>query len=110
MGLATVGSDRAFWFYTECRDSSIEAANPRVEVERVSDGYAVTVTADVLVRDLALLVDKVSPDAVVDDMLVTLLPGETHTFYVRLDAEVDASALASPRVVRTANQLVADWR
>lgn len=108
--VATIGGDRAFWFYTECRDSSIEASNPRVEVERVSDGYAVTVTADVLVRDLALLVDKVSPEAVVDDMLVTLLPGETHTFHVLLDAEVDASALASPRVVRTANQLVADWR
>ena len=50
--------------------------------------------------------------AVVDDQLVTLLPGESVTFRVSgagLDAS-DHAALVSPSVLRTANQLVADWR
>jgi beta-mannosidase len=67
----------------------------------------VTVTAETLLRDATLLVDKLHPDASVDSGLVTLLPGESHTFRVRGAGTVDAAAFADPRVLRTGNQLVA---
>ena len=48
------------------------------------------------------------PAATASDALVTLLPGESTTVLVRHDgAGLAASALSDPRVLRTANELVA---
>ena len=58
-------------------------------------------------RDIALLVDKIDPDAAADEALVTLLPGETATITVRHAGELDVAALRDARVLRSANQLVA---
>ena len=71
------------------------------------DGVRVTVTAQTLLRDLALLADKAHPDAEVDDMLTTLLPGEAVTWTVRCPTTVDHDRLVAPDVLRSANQLVA---
>jgi beta-mannosidase len=65
----------------------------------------VRVSARTLLRDLCLFADRLAPDAVVDDMLVTLLPGESHTFTVTGWAG-DPEALMRPPVLRTANDLV----
>ena len=73
---------------------------------KVAGGYRVDVSARSLVRDLALLADKVAPDAEVDDQLVTLLAGQSTSFTVRTAAEVDQAVLTSPRVLRSANALV----
>jgi beta-mannosidase len=51
-------------------------------------------------------VDKVDPEAVVDDMLVTLLPGESVVFDIASRADVDPSAFTEPRVLRTVNGLL----
>jgi beta-mannosidase len=100
---------RAFWFYAEYRDSALEAARVTTSVRQADDVTEVTVTAENLVRDLTLLVDKVDAAAVVDDQMVTLLPGESATFRITSPTPLDAEALVSPSVLRTANQLVADW-
>lgn len=51
-----------------------------------SDGdasaYRVEVTARTLLRDLALFPDRLDPADEVDEMLVTLLPGESTVFRV----------------------------
>ena len=73
----------------------------------VDDGYRVEVTAASLVKDLVLLADKVAPDAEVDVQLVTLLRGESTSFTVTTAASLDPGALTAPRVLRSANQLVA---
>ena len=103
------GDTRAFWFFAEYRDSALEAARLSTTVKEVNGGVDVTVTADNLVRDITLLIDKVDPQAVVNDQLVTLLPGESATFHVTTDRPIDTHQLVSDRVLRTANQLVADW-
>ena len=64
------------------------------------------VTATRLVKDLALLADKVDPDAVVDDQLITLLPGESAVISVQSSAAIDPAALVAPAVLRSANQLL----
>jgi len=103
--LADTGARRATWFFTEDRDSDLPRPGYRTTADEAADGYVVTVTATSLLRDLALLVDRLDPDAVVDDMLVTLMPGESVTFAVRTGARLDGSAFEDPRALRTANQL-----
>jgi beta-mannosidase len=104
--VAQVGGARTTWFFAEDRDSALAAPALRAEASRTSEGYEVTVIATTLVRDLALLADKLDPAAAVDDMLVTLLPGETVTFRVVSFADFAPEALLAPTVLRSANQLV----
>lgn len=105
--VASLGHARATWFFTEPRDSALRMPELSIESVRTAAGARVRITTDVLVQDLALLVDKVHPDAVVDRMLVTLLPGESVTFDVTAPVALDLEALSDPRVVRHANELVA---
>lgn len=53
-----------------------------VDASTAPGAIIVDVTARTLVRDLCLFADRVDPDSVVDDQLITLLPGETHRFTV----------------------------
>jgi beta-mannosidase len=73
----------------------------------VHGGVALRITAESLLRDVTLLVDKIDSAASVDDALVTLLPGESAVFTVTTDAAPILEQLTSPDVLRTANQLVA---
>ncbi|MCT2085103.1 glycoside hydrolase family 2 protein [Microbacterium enclense] len=100
---------RAFWFFAEHRDSALARAEVSTSARRTASGVEITVEAHNLVRDIALLVDKVDPAAVVDDMLVTLLPGESVTFRVQTDWDGEADRFCAPDVLRSSNQLVADW-
>ncbi|MBW9095119.1 glycoside hydrolase family 2 protein [Microbacterium jejuense] len=106
--VAAVGDVRGFWFFAEPRDSALGAAEIEVVTAAADGGTLVTVTAHSLVRDLTLLVDKVDPDAVASDALLTLLPGESATVLVQHEGPaLAASTLSDPRVLRTANELVA---
>jgi beta-mannosidase len=64
-----------------------------------------TVRANAFVRDLTLLVDKLDPDAVVDDALTTLFPGESVTWRITTAADLDLAQVLDPTVLRSANQL-----
>ncbi|WP_084020848.1 glycoside hydrolase family 2 protein [Cryobacterium arcticum] len=103
---AELGGVRGHWFFAEARDSALSDSAPDVLAERTTTGYTVRVTAASLTRDLALLVDTVDPDALVDDMLVTLLPGESVLFTIDSVLDVDPAAFAAPTVLRSTNQLV----
>ena len=104
--MAETGAERGFWFFAEPRDSALPAPALRLTAAAVDDGTLVTVTADALARDVTLLVDKVDPGAHAADGLVTLLPGESVEILVTGAGTLDATALADPRVLRSANQLV----
>ena len=104
--VARVGELRGLWFFAEYRDSELGEAILATTAAKTSTGYVVTVTADSLVRDLSLLADKVDPSAVVDDMLVTLLPGESVEFVVRSNLSFDPELLLAASVLRSANQLL----
>jgi beta-mannosidase len=106
--LAECDGERGWWHIEEDVDAKLSAPEFSCELEPVAGGYGLTVIAHTLVRDLALLVDRVAPDAVVDDMLVTLLPGERIVFAIATAAPMTLEQLIDPRVLRSANQLVAD--
>lgn len=101
-----VAGVRGTWFFAEYRDSALAPAELLSVVERSPRGYTVTVTANNLVRDLTLLVDKLDPNATVDEALCTLLPGETVVFEVQSDQQISNEAFTTAEVLRSANQLV----
>ena len=103
--VADAGELRAWWHYAEDVDAALPEPDLDVTVEQVADGYRLTVTAGALVRDLAVLADRLAGDAVVDDMLVTLLPGESAAFTIRTAAALTKEQLTDPLVLRCANQL-----
>jgi beta-mannosidase len=95
---------RATHLFAEDTELAYDPGALSASVTRMPAGWTVTVTASSFARDVAVLADRVAPDAEVDDMLVDLLPGESHTFTVRT-AAVDAEAFAAPEVLRSANAL-----
>ncbi|MFE5670458.1 glycoside hydrolase family 2 protein [Agromyces sp. NPDC056523] len=105
--LAEADGVRGFWYFAEPRDSALAAPSLTVDVRRDGDGFSVTVTTNVLVRDLTLLVDKLAPDATVDTGLVTLLPDEHATFRVRGVRSLEPDDVRVPTVLRHGNQLLA---
>jgi beta-mannosidase len=95
-----------FWFAADV-DADLPAPLWDVTADRTPDGYDVTVTARTLVKDLALLADRLDPDAVVDEMLLTLLPGASAVLHVRTGRELTVAAFGGAPVLRCANDLVA---
>ncbi|KOX13909.1 beta-mannosidase [Saccharothrix sp. NRRL B-16348] len=99
---------RTAHLFREDLELAYDPAPLTAEVRRVDGGYRVDVTASSFARDVAVLADRVAEDAVVDDTLVTLPAGGTHSFLVRTAAELaDPAALAGPLVLRSANDLCA---
>ncbi|NQX11859.1 glycoside hydrolase family 2 protein [Microbacteriaceae bacterium VKM Ac-2855] len=98
------GFGRAIWNPAEVVDQRLDPDPIGVTAAAVEGGYEVTVTARSYVRDVTLLVDLVDPAATVDAGLITLLAGESATFRVGSDAQVDPELVAG--VVRHANGLL----
>jgi beta-mannosidase len=101
-----MGGERGLWFFADYKESGLDAGGLTTRAIRVEGGYRVECTATTVVRDLALLVDKVDPEAVVDTMLVDLLPGESVSFSIASDLERDPSVFLAPAVLKTANGLL----
>ncbi|NAZ84192.1 glycoside hydrolase family 2 protein [Kineococcus sp. R8] len=99
--VADLDGRRAVWSATPDHTLAVDPAPLEAGAHAVEGGYEVHVRAHRLARDVSVLADRVAPDAVVDDMLVTLLPGESHTFRVRTTAAVDAAGFTAPAVLRT---------
>jgi len=99
------GADRAVAWYVEPRDSLLTPPDLYLEVTPTGAGYAVTLTAESLVRQATLLVDQLDPDACADSGLVTLLPGDQVTIGVRSPTVPTVDEVRA--VLRTANDLVA---
>ena len=98
---------RAFHYFVEDVDLKLPAPQASIEVSPSADGYEVKVTAVTFLKDLCLMSDRLDPDAVVDSMLVTLLPGESHIFALRTATALSASDITIGAVLRSANDLVA---
>ncbi|MFG1610383.1 glycoside hydrolase family 2 protein [Actinoplanes sp. NPDC049265] len=93
---------RGFRTFIEDQTLAYDPAALTATVAPAPGGYAVTVTASSFARDITLLADRVAIDAAVDDQLITLLAGETHTFRVRTARNIDPTALLAPSVLRSA--------
>jgi beta-mannosidase len=100
------GGERALWFFAEDKDLHLADPQLDVRVRPRPGGVDITVAAQSLARHVTLLADRLDPDAVVDDALVTLVPGESHTFRVDTGRSVDATALSESGALRHLNRLL----
>jgi beta-mannosidase len=72
------GERRALWFFVEDPVVAFPPAAFSATTEPVPGGWQVRVTADTLLRELALFPDRLAPDAVVDDQ-----HGHLHRHHTR---------------------------
>ncbi|MET8336398.1 glycoside hydrolase family 2 protein [Streptosporangium canum] len=100
-----LGDRRVLSFFAEDIRVAFPPAVHRTEVIPVAGGLDVTVTAETLLRDLALFPDRLDPASSVDDMLITLLPGESVTFHIATRRQLDPAALISSPVLRCVNEV-----
>lgn len=96
---------RAVHCWVEDVDLALDPEPVVARVQPVAGGYDVEVTATTLAKDVTLLVDRLDPDARVDDALVTLPAGARTTFRVSTTQPLDVAALVRSPVLRTANDL-----
>lgn len=101
---------RAFHYFVEDIDLKLPAPKADIAVTSSEGGYDIKVTAVSFLKDLCLMADRLDPAAVVDTMLITLLPGESHVFKVATSAAITAGDIVLGRVLRSANDLVAQQR
>ncbi|MFC4011960.1 glycoside hydrolase family 2 TIM barrel-domain containing protein [Nonomuraea purpurea] len=101
---AELGGKRALFVLAEDTAVAYPPAAFTAGVERADGGLAVTVTATTVLRELALFPDRLDPAASVDDQLVTLLPGESVTFHVATERDLDPAALTAYPVLRCVNE------
>ncbi|BAJ74573.1 beta-galactosidase/beta-glucuronidase [Microbacterium testaceum StLB037] len=82
---------------------------PRFDVQTTPapDGVVVRLTADTLLRDATLLVDRIDPDAHVDRTLETLLPGESADWHVRTTLPASFTVEAVRAALHTARAATA---
>ena len=97
----TAPEHRCLWFFARDKELDYPAPAYTGKVSECPEGLRVSITAVTLLRDLALFPDRLDPDATVDDMLVTLLPGETAEFTVTTRLALDQEALLAPPVLRS---------
>jgi len=94
---------RSVWTWLPDRDVDYPLSAYDATTDVVEDGYRVTITARTLLRDLCLFPDRLHPNATVDRMLVTLLPGERATFLVTSPPVSDTETLTTQPVLRCVN-------
>ena len=104
--VAELGHERTVHTWVEDVDLALDAAPLDVAIVAEPGGYRVDVTARSLAKDVTLLVDRIDPDAVVDDALVTLPAGASATFRVRTSVAGAEAELTRAPVLRCANDVV----
>ncbi|MET8326396.1 hypothetical protein [Streptomyces sp. NPDC005181] len=108
--VARMGEVRAVEFYEEDPRLALPPARYDVKITQgdgEASGYRVEVTARTLLRDVALFPDRLDPAAEVDEMLVTMLPGESAVFRVTGAVIEDPGALGARPVLRCVNDAIA---
>ncbi len=98
--VAQTGAQKATWFFAP--DKNLNYPEPSIEGRL--EGDQLTLTAGTFIRDLALFVDRLNPEATVSDSLLTLLPGESVTLTLSGLGDIDVDELLKPPVMNCANR------
>ncbi len=102
----TADGQRALWFFAEDKDLKLAVDVLTTAVRQREGGLEVTVHSSSLARHVAVMADRWHPDAVVDEALVTIPPGGSHTFRITAPAAALAESFANSGALRSLNELV----
>ncbi len=104
MLVATLGPDRAFWFPQP--DKQLLYPLPKLDfhLERNGEHHELHVKAHSLVRDLCFFPDRLHDEATVSDQLITLLPGDEATLWIKSPRPIELRELTSAPVMQSANR------
>ncbi|MGC7096004.1 glycoside hydrolase family 2 protein [Amycolatopsis lurida] len=105
--VVTAGDTRALWFFDKDRELAYPEPDFTASARADADGTVVTVRARSLLRDLCLFADRVDPDALADNALLTLLPSESAVFRIRHGAGPESAAFTTRPVLRCVNDVLA---
>lgn len=97
--------DRVIYNGCEVVDQDLDANAIQASVQSVDSGYVLTLHARSYVRDAFCMVDKVDPEATIDNGMLTLLPGESVSWHITSQKDCDANAFIAHNVLRCANDL-----
>ncbi len=104
MVVASLEPGRALWYFTSDRELAYPPPAPTAKLDREGDAWRLTLSTATLLRDIVINIDRVDPEAIIDDNVVTLLPGESHVFSIRSAKEMRLEALTNPPVFQCANR------
>jgi beta-mannosidase len=101
---ATADQQRAFWFFDV--DKNLAYPEPRFTAVLAQEGssHRLTMTAETLLRDIALFPEILEPRATVNEQLVTLLPDESFTFVIESERPFTLEELISPPIFQCVNR------
>ncbi len=85
------------------RELQYPKAEFEADLRRVGDVYELTIEAKTLLRDICVFADRLDPDSIVGEQLVTLLPGESFPFVIHSKRDLTKEQLTSPPVLRCVN-------
>lgn len=104
--IEATGASRRTRFFAP--DKQLAYPDPELRISATAEGDVteVTVTATALARDVTVHADRLGAGVVVDQALVTLLPGESTVFRLTGQIEGDLDELLTGPVVRHAADLV----
>ena len=103
---SSTSARRAYRYFGEDTVLAIPPLDIATTVAKTANGYDVRITAGALVKDLVLAVDRLDAAAEVDELFVTLLPGETTTVRVATSEILDVDALVRHPVLNSVNDLL----
>ena len=101
--LAEADDHRAWWYFANDKELAYPEPRFKIDLEEQSGGYRCSLSAQSFLRDAALFVDRLDPDAVISDQLATLLPGEKIEFEIQTKTQMDAEKLSQRPVFQCAN-------
>jgi beta-mannosidase len=98
------GPEPALWFFGP--DKWLRYSGTRAMPELESDGeeHRLTLRSRHLLRDVIIAVDRLDPDATIDDNCFTILPNEPKRVTIRSKRKLRVEELTSPPVFQNANR------
>jgi len=102
--VAQSGNHRAIWFYESDRQLAYPQPKLTASLDRISEGYQLTLRAGSFLRDLCVFIDRLDPDATISDQALTLLPGDSCVLKIRTNKQLSVERLTAPPVLQSANR------
>ena len=98
--------DKSGNMVTVNQDYKLHYPAPQFDADliRAGEDYFLRINAKTLLRDVCINVDRLDPEATINDQMITIFPGDGFSFVIRSQKELTTEQLTSPPVFQCANR------